>query len=62
MSDVLDNRAKQSTKTFHDIECWDESMMLNKNAMLNMAYPAGFEMYGITDEEVYERWYKPVGK
>lgn len=62
MADVLESRAKQSTKTFYDIEEWDKSMMLSKNSMLHMGFPAGIDLYGITDEEVYQRWYKPVGK
>ncbi len=62
MSDVLESRAKQSTTTFHDVECWEPSMVLTKQSMLHMAYPAGLELYSITKKEVYDRWYKPVNK
>ena len=62
MSDVLESRAKQSTTTFYDVECWEPSMVLSKKSMLHMAYPAGLELYGVTDEEVYDRWYEPMNK
>lgn len=62
MSDVLESRAKQSTITFHDVECWEPSMVLTKKSMLHMAYPAGLELYSITKKEVYDRWYKAVNK
>ncbi len=62
MSDVLESRAKQSTTTFYDIESWDKSMKLSKEAMLHMGYPAGIDLYDITDKEVYDRWYEPVNK
>lgn len=62
MSDVLESRAKQSTTTFYDVECWEPSMVLSKQSMLHMAYPAGLELYGVTDEEVYDRWYEPMNK
>ncbi|MCM1557915.1 MAG: hypothetical protein NC087_10395, partial [Anaeroplasma bactoclasticum] len=63
MSDVLESRAKKSTKTFYDVESWEPSMVLSRDSMLHMAYPAGLELYGITEKEVYERWYnKPEGE
>lgn len=62
MSDVLESRAKQSTTTFYDVEDWEPSMMLNKKSMLHMAYPAGLDLYDITEKEVYDRWYEPVNK
>lgn len=58
MSNVFENRALQSEIDIMDVDNWDRTMELSRDAMLKMGYPAGHKLYGITEEEIFKYRYK----
>ena len=58
MSNVFENRALQSEIDIMDVPNWDTTMELSREAMLHMGYPAGYRLYGITDEEIFNSRFK----
>lgn len=60
MSPVLENRAAQSVINFGNVMNWEKRMELSKQAMLEMGFPAGNKLYGITEYEDFVHRYVRV--
>lgn len=54
MSPVLENRAAQSVINFGNVMNWEKRMELTEQAMLEMGFPAGRKLYGITADEDFK--------
>lgn len=60
MSDIFENRAFKSYITIMNVLNWDKRMELSREIMLQMGFPTGHKLYGITPEEVFNFRYIPV--
>lgn len=60
MSSVLEDRAMQSTLTMYNVMNWSKRMELSKEIMLSMGFPAGFKLYNISKQEVFDERFVPV--
>ncbi len=59
MADIFENRALKSRLDMMHVLNWDKRMELNRDIMLQMGFPAGHKLYGITPEEVFNFRFAP---
>lgn len=62
MADVFENRALKSRLDIMHVLNWDKRMELNRDIMLQMGFPAGHKLYGITADEVFNFRFVPQQK